>query len=185
MTEPAGVEALAERAVHRAIERGATLAVAESLTGGALAAALVGVPGASGALRLGVVAYATEMKASVLHVPPGLLRERGPVDPDVAIAMARGARELAAIDRGACTIGLATTGVAGPEPQGGHEPGEFHVALEALVVAGRATATASRAVGGDRPAVREAAVRAALELLLDALDRDDLAPDGPHSGSTP
>ncbi|WAC66265.1 CinA family protein [Agrococcus sp. SL85] len=185
MTEHAGVEALAERAVLRAIERGATLAVAESLTGGALAAALVGVPGASAVLRLGVVAYATEMKGSVLHVPAALLRERGPVDPEVAVAMARGARELAAIDRAACTIGVATTGVAGPDPQDGHAPGEFHVGLEARVATGRAVSAASRAVDGDRSAVREAAVRAALELLLEALDRDDLAPDGPHSGSTP
>src|SRR5690348_14782860 len=94
--------------------RGETLAVAESLTGGLLAATIVDVPGASRVFRGGLVVYATELKASLAGVDAGLLAERGPVDPDVARDLARGA----ALRCGA-QWGLSTTGVAGPDPQGG------------------------------------------------------------------
>src|SRR3954465_5218224 len=79
-------------------ERGETLAVAESLTGGLLAAAFVEVPGASRVFRGGIVAYATELKAKLLAVPPPLLSSHGPVDPAVAAAMAAGARERCGAD---------------------------------------------------------------------------------------
>lgn len=91
--------------------RGWTLAVAESLTGGAVCARLVDVPGASRVLRGGVTAYATDLKASLLGVDDELLAARGAVDPDVAAAMAAGVRERLGAD-----VGLATTGVAGPDP---------------------------------------------------------------------
>lgn len=150
--------------VRLARERGATIAVAESLTGGALASALVDVPGASAVLRLGVVAYDTAMKASVLGVEARLLAERGPVDPEVAQRMAEGARVLADVD-GPATIGVATTGVAGPTPQGGHPVGEVHVGI--------ATAEGTRSVrldlAGDRAVIRRATVDAALRELLATL----------------
>jgi nicotinamide-nucleotide amidase len=137
-------------------DRGETLAVAESLTGGLLAATIVDVPGASVAFRGGLVVYATELKATLAGVPAELLAARGPVDPEVAAALAAGAR-----DRCGATWGLATTGVAGPEPQGGVAVGTVHVA-----VAGPAGATVrSLALPGDRPAIRSGAVSAALELL--------------------
>src|SRR6266480_3056648 len=100
--------------LHALVERGETLAVAESLTGGLLAATLVDVPGASKAFRGGLVVYATDLKHRLAGVPESLLAERGPVDPDVALALAAGARHACGAD-----WGLATTGVAGPEPQGG------------------------------------------------------------------
>ena len=106
------------------LARGETLAVAESLTGGALAAAVVAVPGVSATFRGGVVAYATELKSELLGVDAALLAARGPVDPDVAVAMAAGVRE-----RLGATWGLATTGVAGPDPQDGHPPGVCFVAV--------------------------------------------------------
>lgn len=168
--------------VARAVARGITIAVAESLTGGLVAATLVRTPGASAVLRLGVVAYATEMKHEVLRVPAPLLAERGPIDPDVAIAMARGVRQLAALDRGACTIGVATTGVAGPDAQDGHPPGEFHVGVELETVRGPVTSSSSHQVAGDREAVRHRALLAALQALDAALDRTDLPI---HSESTP
>ncbi|WP_405217271.1 CinA family protein [Agrococcus sp. Ld7] len=167
--------------VARAAARGVTIAVAESLTGGLVAATLVRTPGASGVLRLGVVAYATAMKHAVLHVPAALLAERGAVDPEVAIAMARGVRQLAAIDRAECTIGLATTGVAGPDAQEGHPPGEFHVGIEIRTTSGVIVESGSHQVGGDREAVRAAALLAALRQLDTALDRTDL---DTHSQST-
>jgi nicotinamide-nucleotide amidase len=155
----------AAEVVRRARLAGATVAVAESLTGGALASAIVDVPGASAVLRLGVVAYETATKASVLGVDAALLAERGPVDPDVAMGMAEGVRRLADVG-GPATIGVSTTGVAGPDPQGGHAVGEVHVGI--------ATAAGTRSVvlrlGGDRAAIRAATVEAAIAELLATLD---------------
>lgn len=146
--------------VRLAREAGATIAVAESLTGGALASAIVDVPGASAVLRLGVVAYDTATKASVLDVDAALLAERGAVDGDVAAGMAAGVRALADVG-GPATIGVATTGVAGPEPQDGHAVGEVHLGI--------ATATGARSVRldltGDRAAIRAATVAAALDAV--------------------
>ncbi|SFR97507.1 nicotinamide-nucleotide amidase [Agrococcus baldri] len=173
---------LASSILARAAARGVTIAVAESLTGGLVAETLVRTPGASAVLRLGVVAYATEMKHEVLRVPATLLGARGPVDPEVAIAMARGVRQLAALDRSACTIGVATTGVAGPGAQDGHPPGEFHVGVEIDTVHGRVAESSSHLETGDREVVRHAALRAALRALDAALDRTDLRI---HSESTP
>lgn len=148
-------------AVHESLlRRGATLAVAESLTGGGLGAALTRVPGASATFRGGVIAYATELKSSLLGVDPALLARVGAVDPEVARRMAQGAR-----DRLGATYGLATTGVAGPDPQDGHPPGEVHLAL-----AGPAGVVAVRVVlRGDRDQVRAEAVRRALVLTRDHL----------------
>lgn len=174
-------EAVAARIVARAAARGVTVAVAESLTGGLVAETLVRTPGASVVLRLGVVAYATEMKQRVLHVPAQLLAERGAVDPEVAIWMARGVRQLAALDRSACTIGVGTTGVAGPGAQDDHPPGEFHIGIEVETIGGLDASATSHVVRGDREAVRHAALTAALEALDAALERTDLVM---HSEST-
>src|SRR5919199_1679087 len=103
--------------------RGETLAVAESLTGGLLAATIVEVPGASAVFRGGLVVYATDLKARLAGVPEVLLAVRGPMGPDVAVALARGARERCAAD-----WALAATGVAGPDPQDRHPPGLVFVA---------------------------------------------------------
>ena len=145
-------------------EAGLTLAVAESLTGGSVVAAVVAVPGASACLRGGVVAYATDLKATLLGVPDALLDAVGPVDPEVALAMAHGVR-----DRLGADYGLATTGVAGPEPQGGHPPGTFHVAVAGP--AGDAVRSV-RTGAGDRAGVRAAARDAAVALLLERVNRD-------------
>lgn len=156
--EPAAVAepaALAEPAavVAALVGRGLTVAVAESLTGGLLLASLVSVPGASAVVRGGVVAYATDLKASLLGVSAELLAASGPVNPRVAEQMALGVRERCGAD-----VGLATTGVAGPDGQDGHPPGEVWIGL--------ATATGARSrrldLIGDRSAVRQGAVNAAL-----------------------
>jgi nicotinamide-nucleotide amidase len=140
--------------------RGQTLAVAESLTGGLLAATIVDVPGASAVFRGGVVAYATDLKARLLGVPPGLLAERGAVDPDVAAALAAGVREQCLAD-----WGLATTGVAGPEPQDGQPVGRVYVAACGPGVARVRELT----VAGDRAAIRAGTVSSALALLVTLL----------------
>jgi nicotinamide-nucleotide amidase len=138
-------------------ERAETLAVAESLTGGLLAATIVDVPGASAVFRGGLVVYATDLKETLAGVPAALLAERGPVDPAVALALARGARQ-----RCGASWGLATTGVAGPEPQSGVPVGTLYVAC-----AGPGGVAEVRRLrrDGDRAAVRRGAVTAALDLL--------------------
>ena len=140
--------------------RGETLAAAESLTGGLLSARIVDVPGASTVFRGGLIVYATDLKHTLAGVDAELLAERGPVDPDVAAALARGAAR-------ACnaTWGVATTGVAGPDPQDGHPPGVCFVALAGP----DGTRVQALALDGDRADVRAAAVAAALALLHAAL----------------
>jgi nicotinamide-nucleotide amidase len=141
-------------------KRGETLATAESLTGGLVAATIVDVPGASAVFRGGLVAYATELKAVLVGVPEDLLKERGPVDPDVARALARGARERCGAD-----WGLATTGVAGPDPQDGHPVGRVYVAVSGPGV----DEVRELTLTGDRPAIRAGSVAAVLVLLEDTL----------------
>ena len=148
--------------VLRALARqGETLAVAESLTGGLLAATLVDVPGASAVFRGGLLVYATDLKHLLAGVPQELLDARGPVDPDVALALAAGTRERCRAD-----WGLATTGVAGPDAQGGTPVGTVYVAC-----AGHAGVVRALRLDGDRAAVRHAAVTAALDLLAEQLAR--------------
>jgi nicotinamide-nucleotide amidase len=106
------------------IARGETVAAAESLTAGLVCATLVRVPGASAALRGGLVVYATELKTTLAGVDPGLLAEHGAVHPEVAAQLAEGAR-----DRCGATWGLGLTGVAGPSAQDGVEPGIVYVGL--------------------------------------------------------
>lgn len=161
--------AAAAGAIEWAAARGLRIAVAESLTGGLLADALVTIPGASRALSGGVVAYDTWLKHSLLGVDPELLRERGPVDERVAAQMASGVRAACAAPRDPggpvrpADIGVATTGVAGPDPdpQTGQPAGTVWIAVSA----GERTRAERFAFSGDRASIREAAVHAALELL--------------------
>jgi PncC family amidohydrolase len=147
--------------VHRLLDTGgATVAVAESLTGGLLGATLTAMPGASRTFRGGVLAYATELKETLLGVPGPLLAAEGAVSAEVAAAMAGGVR-----DRLGATYGVALTGVAGPDPQDGEPPGTVVVAVAGP---GGGVVRALRLTGG-REEVRSAAVRIALELLRDVL----------------
>lgn len=156
-------EQLAAEVIATLAGRGQTVAVAESLTGGLVAAALTSVAGSSAAFRGAVVAYATGLKAALLGVPAGLLAEHGPVHPTVAAAMASGVRA-----RLEATYGLATTGVAGPGPADGHPAGTVFVA-----VAGPGQpAVVGLELPGDRPQVRQATVQSALSLLVSTLRED-------------
>lgn len=149
-------------------QRGATLAVAESLTGGLVAAELTAAPGASRAFRGSVTAYATDVKAAVLGVEPGLLAARGAVDPEVAEQMARGVRSVFNAD-----YGIATTGVAGPDPQDGKPVGTVYVAVADT----RRSTAVSPALSGDRAGIRQAAVEAVLDLLHDTLRAESAPPE--------
>lgn len=158
-------ESAANRAIEALTRREATIAVAESLTGGLLASELISVPGASVVVQGGVVAYATELKARLLGVDAALLDRVGAVDAEVARQMARGARERLGPDSSPATYGLATTGVAGPEPQDGHAPG---VAFIALASASEESVRALR-LHGDRAAIRRQVVSESLLMLIEKL----------------
>ena len=140
-------------------ERGLTVAVAESLTGGLVVAELTRVAGASAVVRGGVIAYATGLKQQLLGVDEALLAEVGPVHADVAAQMAAGVAS-----RLGASIGLSTTGVAGPDAQDGQDVGTVYVGL---AVAGHLT-THRLALSGSREQIRRATVDASLELLAEA-----------------
>ncbi|MCL7366152.1 CinA family protein [Streptomyces ardesiacus] len=145
--------------------RGETLAVAESLTGGMAAAALTAVPGASKAFRGSVTAYATELKQELLGVDGELLAAHGAVDPQVAAQMAAGVRTALGAD-----WGIATTGVAGPDPQDGKPVGTVFVAVDGpgkgCTDGGKVEALR---LNGDRAEIRMESVRSVLALLLTEL----------------
>lgn len=158
MDEPdySAAQLAAAAAVHRLVERRETLATAESLTGGLVAATVVEIPGVSAVYRGGLVVYATDLKAKLAGVPADLLAERGPVDPDVAAALASGARERCGAD-----WGLATTGVAGPEPQDGKPVGLVYIA----VAGAQGAEVRELKLAGNRAAVRIESVTRVLRLL--------------------
>lgn len=154
----------AEAALTRLRARGWSLGVAESLTGGAVCAALVDVPGASAVLQGGVVAYATPVKHTLLGVDAQLLAEHGPVHPDVARQMADGVRRAVAVDGRAADVGVSTTGIAGPESPDSQPVGTVHIGIATpLDVTSRAFL-----FDGDRAAVRSQTVVALLGMLADA-----------------
>lgn len=136
--------------------RALTFAIAESLTGGALCAELTAVPGASETVRGGVVAYQVDVKSHVLGVSGQLLAAQGPVCDDVALAMADGVRALMG-----AAVGVATTGVAGPDAHGGKPAGRVHIA----VVSSMARVVREYDFAGDRTGVVGQACSSALELL--------------------
>jgi nicotinamide-nucleotide amidase len=130
---------------------GATVAVAESLTGGLLCAALTETAGASATVRGGLVVYATDLKSRLAAV-----------DPEVALALARGART-----RLDATFGLGVTGVAGPDAQDAKPVGTVFAA----VAGPHGGVVREHRLSGERAAIRAAAVQACLNLLLTELDR--------------
>ncbi len=141
--------------------RGLTVAVAESLTGGLLTAELIRPAGASAVVVGGAVCYATELKQRLLGVDAALLEREGPVHPDVAAQMADRVRRALAVGGRAADIGLATTGVAGPEAQDGHPAGLAYVGI----AIGDRIDTIELRLGGGRDAVRAGVVDRAITEL--------------------
>ncbi|HXQ90955.1 MAG TPA: competence/damage-inducible protein A [Acidimicrobiales bacterium] len=133
-------------------DRALTLGLAESLTGGLVASRLVGVPGASDWFRGSVVSYASDVKRGVLGVPDGPV-----VSESAARAMAEGARRVLGAD-----VGLALTGVAGPDDQEGVAPGTVMVGL---ALPDRDAESLVFHLPGDRERVRQYAAISALDLL--------------------
>ncbi len=115
--------------IARLAARGMTIVAAESLTGGALTAELTRPPGASAVVLGGAVVYATELKHTLLGVDARLLDVHGPVHPEVARQLASGARTRLAVGKREADVGIATTGVAGPDWQGGRPPGTVYLGI--------------------------------------------------------
>ena len=154
-----------DEVVHRGLTaRGATVAVAESLTGGLLGAALSRMPGSSATFRGSAVVYATDLKETLAGVPGPLLASAGAVSAETAGALAVGARE-----RLGATYGIGVTGVAGPTEQEGQPVGTVHLAVSGP---GEPVVRSLR-IPGDRDRVRMLTVMAALDLL-----RKQVAVDG-------
>jgi PncC family amidohydrolase len=121
------IENIAKSIVERLDAKGLTLAAAESFTGGLLSDAFVKVPGASKVFRGGIIAYANDVKSSVLGVEKSLLQKKGAVSEKVAQDMAKGARQSLNAD-----IGIATTGFAGPDSESDELTGLAYIALAGI-----------------------------------------------------
>lgn len=156
----AELEALARDVLAGLARRGWTIGIAESLTGGLVVASLVSVPGASAHVRGAVVAYATDLKQSILGVDAGLLAAHGPVHPEVAAQMAQGVRRVTGAD-----VGVSTTGIAGPDSPDGQPVGTVHIA----VATPDGAQVRSLVLPGERDSVRRGSVRAALEAVSASL----------------
>ena len=152
-------------------QRSVTVATAESLTAGLVCAALTEVPGSSAVVRGGLVVYATELKHTLAAVPTGLLEHTGPVHPRVAAALATGARQ-----RCGATVGLGSTGVAGPDPQDGRPVGTVHLAC--ATPEGTTRTTLRLDPTSSRGTIRAAAVRSALALLAASVGAEPPETDG-------
>lgn len=153
---------LEERVVAALRSKGASLACAESCTGGLFGARLTRVPGAGDAFRGGVIAYVDDTKADLLHIDRALLEKHGAVSREVARAMATGARDAFRAD-----LAVSITGFAGPRVPPGGELGHVYVAL---AHAGGVEVHDLR-FRGEREAVRQGAADAALEILLEHVSR--------------
>ena len=138
-----------------------TIAVAESLTGGLLVAELVRIPGASAVVAGGVVAYQTPLKHTLLGVEETLLAEHGAVHPEVARQMAAGVRTALAVDGRPADIGIATTGVAGPDEQDGQSVGTVYLGL----AFGDKVRAIPITLTGDRAEIRARTVAHAIEAV--------------------
>ena len=159
---PDDIEKLARRVVEAAAARGMMVAAAESCTGGLVCGALTGIAGSSTVVERGFVTYSNAAKADLLDVPAGLIDRHGAVSEPVARAMADGVLARAPVQ-----VSVAVTGIAGPGGGSTDKPvGLVHFAAagpDGLIHAERRFGDIGRA------AVRQAAVRVALELLLDRI----------------
>ena len=159
-SEQVPLDGLAERLVQRLRERSWSIATGESLTAGLVSSTIASVPGCSVVFRGAVVAYAPEVKTEVLNVPVELLRQ-GIVTEEGARALAQGARS-----RLGATVGIGTTGAAGPDDHDGMPVGTACIAV--CSPWGERVRTVR--VTGDRSQVRHAVTQAAMEAALEILE---------------
>ena len=153
----------AEMVVKTLRDRTISLATAESLTGGLLGATITAVPGASRMYLGGTVAYDTRTKTDLLGVPRDLIKQHTVVSDQVALSMAIGLQERCRAD-----WVIAVTGVAGPDPQDGHQPGEVWICVLGPRIASlpQFQLVERFDFAGDRESVRTQTVETALSMLL-------------------
>jgi len=151
-----GDDCLAEIILNKLENQSQTLAIAESCTGGLLTSAFVDIPGSSKVLLEGAITYSNKAKIIRLNVPEDLLEAHGAVSPQVAAAMAEGIARTSG-----ASIGISTTGIAGPEGGTKDKP----VGLVYIGLAGKSTQTKELRLIGDRNEIRARAVVAALDML--------------------
>lgn len=162
--------------VARLIDAEATVATAESITAGRLAARLTDGAGSSAAYLGGVVSYATEVKISVLGVPETLVDDHGVISEECARSMAENVRKMMGT-----TYGVSTTGVAGPDTQEGKPVGTVFVG----VAGPDATDVRRLALDGDRAEIQKETVAEALSALgamMDAVERSSAGRGPEHPG---
>ena len=159
---------MAEEIISLAKSKGLHLAFAESLTAGMVCARLADVPGASSVLLGGITAYQDQIKSQLLGVSPALLQMQSAVDPEVAAQLAEGVRAKFAFAMQVSSdevIGLSTTGVAGPDPVGHHQPGEVYIGLSSRA----GTKVFAEQFAGGRAEIREASLERALAILREEI----------------
>lgn len=159
----AELEAAAARLGEALLARGWQVGCAESSTAGLLASTIADIPGSSRYFRGGVVTYASDLKISLLGVPSEVLATSGAVSAEVAEAMASAACQVLEVD-----LGLAVTGIAGPEGATSGKPVGLH--FMAASIRGAGTTVERRVFDHDRNGNRRAATLAALELGLRAAE---------------
>lgn len=150
----------AVRVMYRLVERGETLATAESLTGGLVGDLITSVPGSSAFFLGGVIAYATDVKHALLDVSVETVKEYGVVSAQCAAEMAAGV-----LARTGATWAVSTTGVAGPDPQEDKPVGLVYVAVD-----GPRSAVRELRLEGDRGAIRRQACEEAFIALLETVN---------------
>lgn len=146
------VTAFVREIISLLAEKKETISTAESLTAGGLSSALTSVPGSSDVFLGGITAYQNSVKTAQLGVLAELINQHSVVSQEVAIAMAQGAKK-----QFGSTWAIATTGVAGPGPSEGVEPGTVWVAI-----VGPINQSIELSLAGDRDAVRNASVSSAI-----------------------
>ena len=154
------VNDLAYELIQKLGQRHLTISVAESLTGGLVAASLTQIPGASAVFKGGIIAYGDEIKQKVLKVDSALITKFTSISEPVAQSMATNVRELMNTD-----IGIATTGVAGPDKSDGFAPGIVFVAISI----GDHKICQKLELVGDRTQIRDQSVNAIFKLTLSQL----------------
>ena len=154
------VNDLANELIQKLSQRHLTISVAESLTGGLVAASLTQIPGASAVFKGGIIAYRDEIKQKVLKVDPALITKFTSISEPVAQSMATNIREIMNTD-----IGIATTGVAGPDKSDGFAPGIVFVAISI----GDHKICQKLELVGDRTQIRDQSVNEIFKLTLSQL----------------
>jgi nicotinamide-nucleotide amidase len=154
------VQELASSLIKKLQENNLTIAVAESLTGGLVAASLTEIPGASKVFKGSITAYADEIKQSVLNVKEETILKFTSISEQVALEMAINVRTIMKSD-----IGISTTGVAGPEKSAGFAPGLVFVAISI----GDHNMCQKLEITGDRSKIRNQTVHEILQLTLSRL----------------